>query len=135
MANTAPTPGNVKLEDVITHLSETLGADAIITNGAGNYAGWLHRYYQYKGYRTQLAPTSGSMGYGLPAAISAKLADTEKEVICLAGDGCFQMTMQEFGTAFQYGVKVIVIVVNNGVYGTIQCINSAIIQVALLGPR
>ena len=116
----APTPGNVKLEDVITHLSETLGADAIITNGAGNYAGWLHRYYQYKGYRTQLAPTSGSMGYGLPAAISAKLADTEKEVICLAGDGCFQMTMQEFGTAFQYGVKVIVIVVNNGVYGTIR---------------
>ncbi len=116
----APTPGNVKLEDVITHLSETLGADAIITNGAGNYAGWLHRYYQYKGYRTQLAPTSGSMGYGLPAAISAKLADPEKEVICLAGDGCFQMTMQEFGTAFQYGVKVIVIVVNNGVYGTIR---------------
>ncbi|XXK31042.1 thiamine pyrophosphate-binding protein [Rhodobacteraceae bacterium nBUS_24] len=114
------TPGAVKMEQVITHTSEVLPHDAIITNGAGNYAGWLHRYYCYKSYRTQLAPTSGSMGYGLPAAVAAKLANPSKEVICFAGDGCFQMTMQEFGTAAQYGAKVIVIVVNNGVYGTIR---------------
>ncbi|MEK9977654.1 MAG: thiamine pyrophosphate-dependent enzyme, partial [Paracoccaceae bacterium] len=82
--------------------------------------GWLHRYYSYKSYRTQLAPTSGSMGYGLPAAVAAKLEHPQRDVICLAGDGCFQMTMQEFGTARQYGLKIIVIVVNNGVYGTIR---------------
>ena len=116
----AATPGDVKLEEVICHLRDVLPEDAIITNGAGNYAGWLHRYYSYRSYRTQLAPTSGSMGYGLPAAIAAKLEHSDREVICLAGDGCFQMTMQEFGTAYQYGLKIIVIVVNNGVYGTIR---------------
>lgn len=114
------TPGAVKMEQVITHLALAMPEDAIITNGAGNYAGWLHRYYSYRSYRTQLAPTSGSMGYGLPAAIAAKLAEPTKEVVCLAGDGCFQMTLQEFGTAAQYGAKIIVIVVNNGVYGTIR---------------
>ena len=116
----AATPGEVKLEEVICHLRDILPDDAIITNGAGNYAGWLHRYYIYKSYRTQLAPTSGSMGYGLPAAIAAKLEYSDREVVCLTGDGCFQMTMQEFGTAHQYGLKVIIIVVNNGVYGTIR---------------
>lgn len=115
-----PTPGAVKMEQVIHHLSQVLAEDAIITNGAGNYAAWLHRYFCYKSYRTQLAPTSGSMGYGLPAAVAAKLNHPDREVVCLAGDGCFQMTMQEFGTAFQYGAKIIVIVVNNGVYGTIR---------------
>ena len=115
-----PTPGAVKMEQVIHHLSQVLAEDAIIANGAGNYAAWLHRYFRYKSYPTQLAPTSGSMGYGLPAAVSAKLNHPDREVICLAGDGCFQMTMQEFGTAVQYGVKIIVIVVNNGVYGTIR---------------
>jgi len=114
------TPGAVQLEQVILHLSATLSDDAILTNGAGNYAGWLHRYFCYKAYRTQLAPTSGSMGYGLPAAVSAKLAHPERAVVCLAGDGCFQMSMQEFGTAVQYGANIIVIVVNNGVYGTIR---------------
>jgi acetolactate synthase-1/2/3 large subunit len=115
-----PTPGAVKMEQVIHHLSEVLAENAIITNGAGNYAAWLHRYFCYKSYRTQLAPTSGSMGYGLPAAVAAKLNHPDREVICLAGDGCFQMTMQEFGTASQYGAKIIVIVVNNGVYGKIR---------------
>jgi acetolactate synthase-1/2/3 large subunit len=115
-----PTPGAVKMEQVIHHLSEVLTENAIITNGAGNYAAWLHRYFCYKSYRTQLAPTSGSMGYGLPAAVAAKLNHPDREVICLAGDGCFQMTMQEFGTASQYGAKIIVIVVNNGVYGKIR---------------
>lgn len=114
------TPGAVKMEQVIMHLAQVMPEDAIITNGAGNYAGWLHRYYCYRSYRTQLAPTSGSMGYGLPAAVAAKLAEPTKEVVCLAGDGCFQMTLQEFGTAAQYGAKIIVIVINNGVYGTIR---------------
>ncbi len=118
------TPGDLKMERVIAHLREVLPANAAITNGAGNYSAWAHRYYRYGGgsahWRTQVAPTSGSMGYGLPAAIAAKLADPAREVICLAGDGCFQMTAQEFGTACQYGANVVVLVSNNGMYGTIR---------------
>ena len=114
------TPGAVKMERIISHLTQTLPDTAIITNGAGNYAAWLHRYYRYESYRTQLAPTSGTMGYGLPAAISAKLMHPDRDVICLAGDGCFQMNGQEFGTAVQYGANIIVIIANNGVYGTIR---------------
>jgi len=114
------TPGDLKMEQVITHLRNTLPPEAIVTNGAGNYAGWLHRYYRWRGWRTQLAPTSGSMGYGLPAAVAAALEHPDRPVICLAGDGCFQMTCQEFGTACEYGAKVIVLVVNNGMYGTIR---------------
>ena len=114
------TPGAVKMEQIISHLTQTLPDSAMITNGAGNYAAWLHRYYRYKSYRTQLAPTSGTMGYGLPAAISAKLMHPDRDVICLAGDGCFQMNGQEFGTAVQYGANIIVIIANNGVYGTIR---------------
>ena len=114
------TPGAVKLEQVIGWLSDYLPADAILTNGAGNYAGWLHRYFSFKGFRTQLAPTSGSMGYGFPAAVSASLEYPDKTVVCLAGDGCFQMTLNEMSTAVQHGAKPIVIVVNNGCYGTIR---------------
>lgn len=114
------TPGAVKMEQIISHLSHTLPETAILTNGAGNYAAWLHRYYRYKSYRTQLAPTSGTMGYGLPAAVAAKLRHPDRDVICLAGDGCFQMNMQEFGTAAQYCANIIVIISNNGVYGTIR---------------
>ena len=83
-------------------------------------AGWLHRYFRFKGFRTQLAPTSGSMGYGFPAAISAALAHPDRAVVCLAGDGCFQMTLNEMSTAAQHGAAPIVIVVNNGRYGTIR---------------
>ena len=114
------TPGEAKLEQVIKHLSETLPEDAIVTNGAGNYAAWLHRYFTYKTHGTQLAPTSGSMGYGFPAAISASLEYPDKTVVCLAGDGCFQMTLNELSTAAQHGATPIVIVVNNGRYGTIR---------------
>jgi acetolactate synthase-1/2/3 large subunit len=114
------TPGALRMEHVIGTLREMLPDDAIVTNGAGNYAGWLHRYYRYHAWRTQLAPTSGSMGYGLPAAIAAKRAHPERDVICLAGDGCFQMVSQEFGTAVQHGVDVIVLVCDNGMYGTIR---------------
>lgn len=114
------TPGALKMEQVIAHLNEVLPDDAILTNGAGNYSAWLHRYYRYRGWRTQLAPTSGSMGYGLPAAIAAKLHHPDRDVICMAGDGCFQMVSQEFGTACQYGANVIVIISDNGMYGTIR---------------
>ncbi|MEM9433839.1 MAG: thiamine pyrophosphate-binding protein [Pseudomonadota bacterium] len=114
------TPGSVKLERVMTWLSDTLAEDAIVTNGAGNYAAFLHRYFTYKRFGTQLAPTSGSMGYGVPAAISAKLEHPDRDVICLAGDGCFQMTLNELSTAAQYQVPVTVLVVNNGKYGTIR---------------
>ena len=110
----------VELGAMIRHLRDTLPDDAIVTNGAGNYAGWLHRYYRYRRPGTQLAPTSGSMGYGLPAAIAAKLRHPGRTVVALAGDGCFQMTGQEFATAAQEGAAVIVIVVDNGMYGTIR---------------
>lgn len=114
------TPGDLKLEQVISHLREILPEDAIITNGAGNYAGWLHRYYRFRRYRTQLAPTSGSMGFGLPASVAAKLQYPERTVICYAGDGDFQMHCQEFGTACQYGANIVVLISNNGLYGTIR---------------
>jgi acetolactate synthase-1/2/3 large subunit len=116
----AETPGALRMERVVGHLAEALPEDAVVTNGAGNYAAWLHRYYRYRGWRTQLAPTSGSMGYGLPAAIAAKLHDPSREVVCLAGDGCFQMVSQEFGTACEQGTAVVVLVCDNGMYGTIR---------------
>jgi acetolactate synthase I/II/III large subunit len=115
-----PTPGAVKLEQVMRTASKVLPVDAVVTNGAGNYAAFLHRYFEYKQYRTGLAPTSGSMGYGLPAAIAAKLAEPASPVVCFAGDGCFMMTSQELATAMQYDLAIIVIVVNNGMYGTIR---------------
>ncbi len=113
-------PGTLQMGQVVQQLRAALPDNAIITNGAGNYATWIHRYYRFRGHATQLAPTSGSMGYGLPAAVAAKLRYPDRPVICLAGDGCFQMTGQEFGTAAQYGANVIVIVVDNGMYGTIR---------------
>jgi len=114
------TPGDLKQEAVIKWLSDHLPDDAILASGAGNYAAWLHRYFVYKQHGTQLAPTSGSMGYGFPAAISASLAHPDRAVVCLAGDGCFQMTCNEMSTAVQHGAKPIVVVMNNGRYGTIR---------------
>lgn len=113
-------PGHVQMPVIITHLAATLPRDAIITNGAGNYATWIHRFWKFAEYGTQLAPTSGSMGYGLPAAVAAKIAFPQKTVVAFAGDGCFQMTMQEFGTAMQANAAVIVLVIDNGMYGTIR---------------
>lgn len=115
-----PTPGALRLEQVVTWLAEHLPDDAIVTNGAGNYASFLHRYYRWRQMGTQLAPTSGSMGYGLPAAIAASIAHPGRMVVCLAGDGCIQMTVNELSTAAQYGATPIVIVANNGRYGTIR---------------
>ena len=114
------TPGDVKMEQVVCHLRDVLPDNAIIANGAGNYTAWVHRYYRYRKYRTELAPTSGSMGYGFPAAVAAKLAYPDRTVVCFAGDGCFMMTGQELATAVQYGANVVTIIVNNGIYGTIR---------------
>ena len=114
------TPGAVKMEKIVGWLSHSLPDDAIITNGAGNFAAFVHRYFSFRRFGTQLAPTSGSMGYGFPAAIAAKLAHPERTVVCMAGDGDFQMTLNEFSTARQHRANVIVVVANNGRYGTIR---------------
>lgn len=114
------TPGAVKLERVIGWLSDNMPDSAILTNGAGNYAGFINRYFRFRRYGSLLAPTSGSMGYGLPAAIAAKLEHPDRMVVSVAGDGCLQMTVTELSTAAQYGAAVVVIVANNGRYGTIR---------------
>jgi acetolactate synthase-1/2/3 large subunit len=113
-------PGRLQMGQVMKWLNEHLPPDAIVTNGAGNFATWVHRFFQYKQFGTQLAPTSGSMGYGLPAAIAAKVVDPGRTVVCVAGDGDFMMTGQELATAMQQQAPVIVLIVNNGMYGTIR---------------
>ncbi|MGH8689024.1 MAG: thiamine pyrophosphate-binding protein [Burkholderiales bacterium] len=115
-----PMPGALQYGKIVRWLSERLPEDAIVAGGAGNFSGWVHRYFRYKGFRTQLGSTNGSMGCGLPAAIAAKLAAPERTVIAVTGDGDFLMTGQELATAVQYGAPVIVLVVNNGMYGTIR---------------
>jgi acetolactate synthase-1/2/3 large subunit len=114
------TPGALQMGEVIAYLRRILPPDAIIANGAGNFAIWVHRFYRYRQFGTELAPTSGSMGYGVPAAIAAKLVHPKRTVVAFAGDGCFLMTGQEFATAMQHNAPVIFIVVNNGMYGTIR---------------
>jgi acetolactate synthase-1/2/3 large subunit len=113
-------PGELDLGQVVRELNVKLPADTLVANGAGNYSGWVHRYWQYGAFRTQLAPTSGAMGYGVPAAIAARLHEPRRPVVCFAGDGCFLMTGQELATAAQYGADVLFLVVNNGMYGTIR---------------
>ncbi len=108
------------MADVVRTVSQVLPAEGIVTNGAGNYASFVHRYFEYKGYRTCLAPTSGSMGYGLPAAIAAKLAHPTRPVVNFQGDGDFLMTGQELATAVQYALPIVTIIANNGMYGTIR---------------
>ena len=113
-------PGTVNLGEIVSHLSDILPDDAIITCGAGNYTVWVHRFFQHKKFRTQLAPTSGAMGYGVPSAIAAKLTEPERTVISFNGDGCFQMYGQELATAVQHNAAVIFIIANNGMFGTIR---------------
>jgi acetolactate synthase I/II/III large subunit len=115
-----PMPGPVQYGEIIHWLSRNLPQDAIVANGAGNFASWLHRHFEYKGFRTQLAPTNGSMGYGYPAAVAAKLAAPSRTVVALCGDGDFLMNGQELATAVQYGANFVAVVVNNGLYGTIR---------------
>jgi acetolactate synthase-1/2/3 large subunit len=113
-------PGAVHMGRIMDWIEANTAADTVFTNGAGNYATWLHRFHRFRRFNTQAAPTSGSMGYGLPAAVAAKKLFPEREVICFAGDGCFMMHGQEFATAVQYGLPLIALVINNGMYGTIR---------------
>ncbi|MQQ34665.1 thiamine pyrophosphate-binding protein [Pseudomonas sp. SZ57] len=113
-------PGDVQMSEVIAWLNEQLPHDSILTCGAGNYTGWVHRGYQHRTFRTLLGPTNGSMGYGVPAAVAAKITFPERTVVAFAGDGCFLMNGQELATAANYDARLIVIVVNNGMYGTIR---------------
>ncbi len=115
-----PMVGTLDLWQVVAALRTRLPDDAILTNGAGNYTVWLHRLYRYRRFRTQLAPYNGAMGYGVPAAIAAKIVHPERVVVSWNGDGCFQMNGQELATAVQYGANVVFIVVDNGMYGTIR---------------
>lgn len=110
----------VNLSEVFAWLDRNLPADAIMCNGAGNYAAWLHRFYRHKAFKTQLAPTSGAMGYGFPAALAAKSVYPDRDVICAAGDGCFMMASNELATAVQCKLNVITLVSNNSTYGTIR---------------
>ncbi|EKV31279.1 Thiamine pyrophosphate-requiring enzyme [Caenispirillum salinarum AK4] len=114
------TPGTVQMGAIMAWLREHLPKDAVMCNGAGNYSVWVHRFHRYRGFRTQAAPTNGTMGYGVPAAVAVKAANPERTVVAFAGDGCFQMNGQELGTAVQFGLPFITIVVNNGMYGTIR---------------
>jgi len=113
-------PGPLQMGEVMTHLREVLPADTIFCNGAGNFATWVHRFWPFRAFASQLAPTSGSMGYGLPAGVGAKRLWPGRDVLVFAGDGDFLMSGQELATAVQYNAPAIFVVVNNGMYGTIR---------------
>jgi acetolactate synthase-1/2/3 large subunit len=113
-------PGDVDLGEIMVFLRTRLPAETIVANGAGNFSGWVHRFYQYRGCRTELAPTSGAMGYGVPAALAAKLVHPDRPVVCFCGDGDFLMTGQELATAAQYAARIVFMVINNSMYGTIR---------------
>jgi acetolactate synthase-1/2/3 large subunit len=120
--NDTPTevPGAFNLGQAICALRQHLPPTALIANGAGNFATWIHRFYRFERFGTQLAPTSGSMGYGVPAGIGAARLDPTRPVVVIAGDGDFLMHGQEFATAVQYDLPVIIIIADNGMYGTIR---------------
>ena len=113
-------PGVLQLGEIVYSMHKLLPKDTIVTNGAGNYTSWLHRHHRFCFGKSQLAPTSGSMGYGLPAAIAAKLLYPQRVVVAFAGDGCFLMTSQELATAVKYNLPLIIVLVNNAMYGTIR---------------
>ena len=125
LANLVPQalPGEIDMPALIATLQKHLPEDAIVTNGAGNFASWVHRFYRYRGLasggRSQLAPTNGAMGYGVPAGVAAALI-TGRTVFTIAGDGDFLMNGQELATAVQHGAKSIIVLLNNGMYGTIR---------------
>ena len=115
-------PGLDRLDlwEVVNTLQRAVPADTIVTNGAGNFATWAHRFWRYGGLRTQLAPTSGAMGYGIPAAVAARIAAPDRNVVCFAGDGDFLMSASELATAAQYDAGFLVLLFDNGMYGTIR---------------
>jgi acetolactate synthase I/II/III large subunit len=114
-----PMPGSLNLAECIAHMHERVPG-AIVTNGAGNHTTWIHRFWRFHDYPSQLAPTSGAMGYGVPAAVAAKVVAPGRAVICFSGDGDFLMLGQELATAIQYLLPIVVLVVDNGMYGTIR---------------
>ena len=118
--NATPQPGAVNFGEIMVWLRQNLPPDAIITNGAGNFASWVHRFFRFRKFAQHIAPTSGSMGYGPPAAIGMKRLYPDRQVVCLAGDGDFLMNGQDFATAVQYDLPFICIIVDNGSYGTIR---------------
>ena len=113
-------PGDLDMNAVMTHLRECLPANAILTTDAGNFSTWMHRHYQYVDYPTQLGPTNGSMGYGVPAAIAARLLHPDRPVVAFVGDGGMLMTGQEIATALHHGIDPVILVINNNMYGTIR---------------
>lgn len=113
-------PGALQMGGVMAQLRDLLPEGSILCNGAGNYATWLHRFWHFGGFGTQLAPTSGSMGYGVPAAVAAKKLHPQRCVVAFAGDGCFLMNGQEFATAVQHDLSIVVVLIDNGMYGTIR---------------
>ncbi|MCB1384546.1 MAG: thiamine pyrophosphate-binding protein [Nitratireductor sp.] len=113
-------PGDLDMGAVIAHLRAVLPEDTILTNGAGNFAIWPNKHLPVAGRMRLLAPQSGAMGYGVPAAVAARLAEPQRTVLCFAGDGDFQMNCQELGTAMQHGAQPVILIVNNGTYGTIR---------------
>ena len=115
-----PQPSPVDMGPVMAHVRAVLPKDAILTNGAGNFTVWPNKFYKYGPKARLLAPQSGAMGYGVPAAVAAKLAFPDRTVVCFAGDGDFQMTCQELGTAMQAGAQPVILILNNGIYGTIR---------------
>jgi acetolactate synthase-1/2/3 large subunit len=115
----SPMPGTLDLGECIAHLRSRV-PDAIVTNGAGNHTVWAHRFWRFREYPSQLGPTSGAMGYGLPAAVAAKVLAPERTVVCFSGDGDFLMSGNELATAVQYELPIVVLVVDNGMYGTIR---------------
>lgn len=115
-----PLPGDLQLGEVMAFLRRRLPEEAVVTCGAGNFTVWVHRFFEFFRYPTQLAPRAGAMGYGLPAALTAKVLDPSRPAVCIAGDGDFMMSAAELATASQYGLDVVVLVVDNGMYGTIR---------------
>ncbi len=115
-----PCPGNLDLGRAVRELSDSLPEDTLVTSDGGNFAGWLNRFYQFSRFRGLLGPANGAMGYGVPSAITAKLVHPERPVVCFAGDGGFMMSASELATAMHYKVNIVVLVFNNGLYGTIR---------------
>ncbi len=113
-------PEGVHMGAIMEWIEANTSIDTVFTNGAGNFATWLHRFHRFRQFKTQASPTSGTMGYGLPAAVAAKALLPDTDVICFAGDGDFMMHGQEFATAVQYGLPIITLLINNSMFGTIR---------------
>ena len=115
-----PQPGGVNIGEVVVWLRDNLPDDSFITTGAGNFSAWVHRFYRFRKFATHIGPCSGSMGYGVPSALGIKRAFPGRTVVCFSGDGDFLMNGQEFATAVQYDIPAIVVICDNGTYGTIR---------------